>query len=302
MTVHEAKEIINDYYLSESHTEEEEFVFEEAQHFLIDAMHDPNDMHNLAWHYAEERKFDLYLKYLEMAAEYQFYPSYESLGYLWYYGQTGTVDYEKAFYYFNLGAGSKDDYIRISCEYKIADMYRYGYFVEKDEEKYRTIIERLFEEVSHPEDLNTIISMEFYPEPALSYRVAEIRIAQGKMQEAKRLLQEARTQFAIYLQSNPSWWGNIEEMESVVMLMHENAFYADRKPDLYDIFWLAKSEGKLSFNYLGQRFTVHFVAEDGGIVIKFEDKWYRDANSFLEKAMIGGRPVTALYNKLTEYK
>ena len=302
MTIYEAREIINDFYLSESHTEEEKFLFEEAHHFLIDALHNPNDMHNLAWHYAEEREFDLYLKYLEMAAEYRFGPSFESLGYLWYYGQTGTVDYEKAFYYFSKGAESDDDYLRISCEYKIADMYKNGYFVDKDEEKYRSMIERLYEEVSHPENLDTIIPMEFYPDPALSYRVAEIRIAQGKLLEAKKLLQEARIQFAEYLRANPSWWGNIEEMESVVTLMHENAFDTDSKMDLYDIFWLAKKEGKVSFNYFGQHFTVDFILEDGSVVIKFEDKWYRDVNSFFEKATIGGRPITALYDELTDFK
>lgn len=157
MTVEEARGIINDYYLAESHTKNEKFLFVEALQFLIDSYHDPNDMHNLAWFFAEEREFELFQKYLEMAAEQEFYPSYESLGYLWYYGQTGTVDYEKAFRCFCKGAECRDDYLRISCEYKIADMYRYGYFVEKNEDEYESIIKGLYEEISHPEKLTSVI-------------------------------------------------------------------------------------------------------------------------------------------------
>ena len=69
MTVTEARGIITDYYMAESHTEDDKFLFVEAYHFLIDAFHRPYDMHNLAFHYAEERHFDLYQKYLELSTE-----------------------------------------------------------------------------------------------------------------------------------------------------------------------------------------------------------------------------------------
>jgi TPR repeat protein len=116
VTVEEARGYVTDYYVSETHSDEDKFSFVEALHFLIEERNDPNDMHNLAWFYAEERAFDLQLKYLEMAAKQEFFPAYEGLGYYWYYGHGGTVDYEKAFHYFSKGAGSKDDYLRIGCE------------------------------------------------------------------------------------------------------------------------------------------------------------------------------------------
>ncbi len=302
MTNEEARGIINDYYLSESHTKDDKFLFVEAFHFLIDAYHNPNDMHNLAWFYAEEREFELFRKYLEMASEYEFYPSYESLGYLWYYGQTGTVDYEKAFYYFCKGAECPDDYLRIACEYKIADMYHYGYYVKKNEDEYERIIESLYEEISHPEKLTSIISMEYYPQPGIYYRLARIRAAEGRISEAICLLNDARLQLAEYLRRNPSWWGNYEEMESVVTLMHELSLETQEEYDLYDLFWLAKSECKLSFHYRGQQFTIECLEEDRNIVIKFNHKWYRDLKSFFEKAKIGSRPITAIYCDLIDYE
>lgn len=302
MTVSEAKRIITDYYTSESHTADDKFLFVEAHHLLIDAFHNPNDMHNLAWHYAEERDFDLYLKYLEMAAEYGFHPAFEGLGYVWYYGQTGTVDYEKAFHYFSKGARSADDYMRICCEYKIADMYHFGYFVDRDEAKYKEMIERLYVELSHPERLSTIIPMEFLPNPGICYRLAGIRAEEGRTVEALKLLKEAKDEYADDLQSNPSWWGNIEEMESVVKLMHELSPDPEDGPDLYDLFWLSAEECTMSFLYDGIRFTVECISEDGNIVIRFNDKWYRDLQSFFEKAEIGGRPIAAVYPQLTGYE
>ena len=302
MTENEARGIITDYYLAESHSADDKFLFVEAQHYLIDTFHDPVDMHNLAWFYAEERNFGLYRKYLEMAAEYGFLPAFESLGYFWYYGQSGTVDYEKAFYCFCRGAESLDDYLRIGCEYKIADMYRYGYFVEKDEDKYKEMIERLYDEVSNPRDLVTIMPTEFLPDPGLCYRLAEIRADEGRTDEAMELLKEARMLFAKYLHDNPSWWGNIDEMESVVMMMHDLSLNWDGEIDLYDLFWLSVNEGTMTFRYNGIPFTVECIPEGRNIVIRFNNKWYRDLHSFFEKAKIGGRPITAIYEELTDYE
>lgn len=302
MTEVEARAIITDYYLAESHSDDDKFLFVEALHFLIDAYHNPNDINNLAWHYAEEREFDLYRKYLEMAAEYGFHPAFEGLGYVWYYGQTGTVDYEKAFHYFSKGAESPDDYLRICCEYKIADMYHFGYYVDKDEERYKSMIGRLYHEISHPEKLTTIIPSEFLPNPSIYSRAAEIAAEEGMGFIAYILLENARILFAEYLQKNPSWWGNIEEMESVVMRLHELPDKHDDRINLYDLFWFAKKSCTMSFIYEEERFTIECIEEDRNIVIKFNNKWYRDPRSFFEKATIDGRPITALYPELIMFE
>ena len=302
MTIEEARGIITDYYLAESHSEDDKFLFVEAHHFLINIFHDPNDMHNLAFHYAEERNFELYQKYLEMAASYGFLPAFEGLGYIWYYGQTGTIDYEKAFYYFSEGAKTRDDYLRIGCEYKIADMYKNGYYVQKDKSKYKEIIERLFDEISHPKDLVTIIPQEFISVPGVYFRLAEIRAEEGKAHEAIHLLEEARIQLAEDLRRNPSWWGNIEEIEVVVLLMYEISIDWSNRWDLYDLFWLSKSECELSFVYNSCRFTVECIEEDGRIIFKFNNKLFSDIYRFFERAKIGGRPITAIYSELIEYE
>ena len=298
MTEYEANEIINIFYTSDTHTEEDKFMFEEAQHFLINTYHNPNDMHNLAWHYAEERRFDLYQKYLELAAEYGFHPAYEALGYMWYYGQAGTVDYKKAYEYFCKGAKSEDDELRLECELKIADMYRYGHYVEKDEDRYRIMINKFYDMIQHPEKMKTIIPTEFIAAPDIDYRMAEIRAEEGNMDEAYILLQKARIQYAEYLKENPYWWGNIESMENAVNTMHSLFPIYDNRPDLYDLFWIAKKECVVAFEYGNRRFVIECIMEDEDIVIRFDYKWYRNVRSFFEKAKIGNKQITTRYDEI----
>jgi tetratricopeptide (TPR) repeat protein len=298
MTHSEANNIINHFYTSDTHTEEDKFLFEEAQHILIDTYHNPNDMHNLAWHYAEERRFDLYQRYLEIAAEYCFHPAYEGLGYVWYYGQNGKVDYKKAYEYFSKGAECEDDYLRSGCEMKLADMYHNGYYVEKNEAKYKEIIEKLYDELQHPERMRTIIPAEFQADPSISYRLAGIRAEEGRLDEAKQLLHEARIQYAESLKSNPYWWGNVEEMENTVFLMHNLFPEKSEEIDLYDLFWIAKKECMVVFEYRNRRFMIECIFEEENIVIRFDYKWYRNVRSFFEKAKIGDRHITTLYDEI----
>ena len=78
---------------------------------------------------AGEQDFVQAVKYYEIAAEHGERAAQENLGYCYYYGRTGIVDYEKAFNYFAMGAF--DGHLR--SLYKIADMYRNGYYVKKNE-------------------------------------------------------------------------------------------------------------------------------------------------------------------------
>ena len=58
MTRFEAIRIISDYYYNDNPTDEDKFLFVEAQLFLIHTYHNPEDMYNLAWFYLEERRFE----------------------------------------------------------------------------------------------------------------------------------------------------------------------------------------------------------------------------------------------------
>ena len=64
----------------------------------------------------------------KLAAEKGSRQAQENLGYCYYYGRNMPVDYEKAFHYFALGAFDG----HLISLYKIGDMYKNGYYVEKN--------------------------------------------------------------------------------------------------------------------------------------------------------------------------
>ena len=71
---------------------------------------------------------DLGALYYEMAASHGDEHAQENLGYCYYYGRDIPVNYERAFHYFAMGAFHG----RLGSLYKIGDMYRKGYYVEKN--------------------------------------------------------------------------------------------------------------------------------------------------------------------------
>ena len=85
------------YYNNTNPTEEDRFLYTEALEFLIRETKDDNYMVELGAFYYEQRRFDLALKYYELAAESDNLYAICDLGYIWYYGRTGERDYEKAF-------------------------------------------------------------------------------------------------------------------------------------------------------------------------------------------------------------
>lgn len=310
MNIAEARAIIREYYQNPNPGEEDKFVFEEAYGVLIERFHNPADMHNLAFHYLEQRRHDLELKYLEMAAEYNFPNSLEELGYIWYYGQTGQVDYKKAYEYFTRAAKCGDDMVTAWARHKIADMYHHGYYVEKDEARYREMLVSLYHDIKDPDGAYYRYRLQGMPYADVALRYAGVRAKEGAADEAARMLREERAVLSEIIRNNPEWWGNIEVMEQVVRLQHEVAGEAPGRLDVYDVCWLIDRPCKVAFLYDGRRFIVEVVKEDGDVedadgdsdaqenVIKFDGHWFRTAREFLEKAVIDGNKLVCLYDEL----
>lgn len=163
MTITEARRIERAYYDNPNPSEDDNFVFTEAMDYIIQTEKDPQAMISLGGYYYDDLKFDIALKYYEMAAEYGLASAYMCLGYIWYYGRTGTKDYEKAFNYYTLAknAGST------IAVYKLADMYKNGYYVEKDYDTYCKIIEELEEEINSITTTEPYIYHELLDNPEL---------------------------------------------------------------------------------------------------------------------------------------
>ena len=132
MDIREANSIRRKFESMDDPTEEDIFLYTEAMDYLIHETADPQVMLNLGGYYYEQKRFELALKYYEMAAEYMLPDAWEGLGYIWYYGRTGRRDFEKAFHYYSLAKKAGN----MEAAVKVADMYKNGYYVERNYEKY----------------------------------------------------------------------------------------------------------------------------------------------------------------------
>lgn len=109
-------------------------LIKDALEFLIE-QGDDYAMNNLGALYYDgrlgEQDFNKSVYYYEMSAKLGNRQAQENLGYCYYYGRLGKPDYKKAYHYFILRALDNE----IISLYKIGDMYKNGYYVDKNEKQ-----------------------------------------------------------------------------------------------------------------------------------------------------------------------
>lgn len=286
MTVEEARNIEEWFNRFSNPSEEDIFLYTEAMDFLIHEENKPEDMMQLGGWYYECRKFDLALKYYEMASAFDIDAADECLGYIWYYGRTGEKDYEKAFRHY---AKSMDRGNPVST-YKVADMYKNGYFVEKDYEKYKEIIEKLYPKVKDAHYLGE-------PLPEVFTRLACIRKEQGRMEDAADLYLQAKDFLAQRIRYNP-FFGNLNIMKWLIDDLYEIIEFDPEDMKFYDLYHVLKRPAKITFFYCGKRQDLESVPEDGTCVIRFNDVWFRSRDDFFQKAALEDQKLTAVYEDL----
>ena len=280
MNITDAKNIVVKYNENTSHSEKEDFMVVEALEYLINENHDPGDMMYLGGLYYEWRNFDLALKYYEMAAEYDYDVAYECLGYIWYYGRTGEKDYKKAFEYYNKAAERGN----IVSKYKVADMYKNGYYVEKDYEKYKAIIEKAYEDVKDARNL-------FDPLPEIFTRLANIRAEEGDKEEALRLFEIARDFLSQRIQYNP-FFGNLTIMKWLVIDMYKLTDVDMDDLKLYDLYEVLRRPCEVEVGIGSQKVKVKSELDEGAIAIEMNGKWFRNIDDFYRDAVVDGKRIT----------
>ena len=287
MTITEAKQIELDFYCKESPTEEDIFAFTEALGLLISETKNPRYMMELGSFYYENKYFDLALKYYEMASEYRGLDADICLGYIWYYGRTGKRDFEKAFYYYSRGMEQGD----LQAAYKVADMYKNGYFVEKDYGRYCAIIEELYPKVRNAVFLND-------PLPEIFTRLARIRMEQKRFEEAEELLLQAKDFLAERIAQHP-FFGDLNIMKWLMEDLYGLPFQPDPAAfDLFSLYVVLQNPARVHFRYGKNSYEVRSIMEDGECVICFDGKWFRTVDDFFAKAMLRGRLLTGIYQDL----
>lgn len=90
---------------------------------------------------AGQQDFIKALEYYTIASDWGSQQAQENLGYCYYYGRGIDIDYKKAFHYFAPGTFEGI----ITSLYKIGDMYRNGYYVNRNEDEAFRIYHRCYE-------------------------------------------------------------------------------------------------------------------------------------------------------------
>lgn len=284
MTSEEARKIINRFYRNDNPSKDDEFIFIEACSYLIESEADDEVMVSLGGYYYDKQKYDLAEKYYLMAFDHGNKWVADGLGFIYYYGRNGQVNYDKAFYYFSIAKDNGDD----EAAMKIADMYRNGYGVKKDEEKYKSILLEIYERIKDTKKL-----FDVYPE--ISHRIAEIYINEGHGKDALPMLMKGKSFIAQRIRSNP-FWGNFIVARRIVKMLYRIIDFPQYDFDFFDLFYLLKEPHKVSLYYNGKAYLIESFFDEGEMRIKCDDKYYKSVENFLMTALFESKHTYIIHH------
>ncbi|MBQ6654596.1 MAG: sel1 repeat family protein [Erysipelotrichaceae bacterium] len=291
----EVRKRVDELSRNPNNSREEEQELMEKLSFLIDADKDYRAAEYLGGIYYEKRMYDQALKYYELAESYGSKWAWNGLGYIWYYGRTGQVDYEKAFRYFSKmveDGNYGSDFDRMEARLKIADMYKNGYYVEKNWNKYVQMIEELYEEVKDNYDT---------PRPEVFTRLAYIRTKQGRTEEAVELYLDAKRELAERVSHN-RFFGDLNRINWLENDLYKLIEFDQNNFDLYDLYYLLKEEHTVSFMIGSEKHEIESKKNGEEMKIRLDDKWYRNINDFFSQAVIDDYIIEAYYWDIEDFK
>lgn len=283
LTIEKAQQILDDYYDLTQPTYEDDIQLINALEYLISETNNPEYMVELGGWYYGQKQFDLAEEYYLMAAKLDYNNAYECLGYIYYYGRVGQPDYEKAFHYYKLAS----DQGNLVAAYKLADMYKNGYYVQKDYPKYVQIIKSLY-------PLLQGATNTFDPVPEIYSRLAKIYVEEGNEDQAIQLLliaKEFQSQRLIYSQ----FFGDLTIMKYIVNDLYSLIQFDPDYMDLFDLYYALQKPCKVAIEILGEDHIIEAKYEDGLFFICMDDKNYEDVDQFFLKAKINGEPISTQY-------
>lgn len=283
LTIEKAQQILDDYYDLTQPTYEDDIQLINALEYLIKETNNPEYMVELGGWYYGQKQFDLAEEYYLMAAKLDYNNAYECLGYIYYYGRVGQPDYEKAFHYYKLAS----DQGNLVAAYKLADIYKNGYYVQKDYPKYVQMIKDLYPKIQG-------VTNTFDPVPEIYSRLAKIYVEEGNEDQAIQLLliaKEFQSQRLIY----SHFFGDLTIMKYIVNDLYSLIQFDPDYMDLFDLYYALQKPCKVAIEILGEDHIIEAKYEDGLFFICMDDKNYEDVDQFFLKAKINGEPISTQY-------
>ena len=171
--------------------------------------------------------------------------------------------------------------------YKLADMYKNGYYVQKDYPKYVQIIKGLY-------PLLQGATNTFDPVPEVYSRLAKIYVEEGNEDQAIQLLliaKEFQSQRLIY----SDFFGDLTIMKHIVLDLYSLIQFDADYMDLFDLYYVLQKPCKLALEINGEDHIIEAKYEDGLFYISMDDKNYEDVDQVFQNAMIHDEPLYSQY-------
>ena len=227
-----------------------------------------------------------YLKAIEMGREEFTF----NVACIYFKGEAGKVDYEKAYEYFlrasktgKFGDGSfvnsnKD--VSNDAKYYLAIMYKNGLGVEKNYSEYVRIMNELYENfmnVTWYEDYDAKKILE----------IGEMLLEKGDVYRYCELLFKSRNNQGMWIKNFNT---NVNELKK----LNDN-LYKTIKLDLteiepLDITELVKKPATLLFRHDKKRYRIEVLNTDDGLVIDYDNSYFKDIEDLICNGFIGEEP------------
>lgn len=268
-----AKQILEKYY---PRVKEKDIpIYTEILEYLISETNDPDFYNELGGFYYGKENYKLAMKYFELSAEQGDYFALLALGRIWFEGIAEKVDYEKAYHYFELAmdAGSID-----ACN-MVADMYKYGFYFDKNYDKYCEIIEETYDRT-----LTDYTDEITYPETSI--RMAEIYMERKDNKKAYDLLMTSK-QALICRIKDDRWIGDAYLMKRLIDNLYQIKQFDRNEFDIFDLFHVFKDNNEVIFCYKDKTYRIIHDKNDSYDAYLFDDDYFYSLEDLIFNGMIG---------------
>lgn len=209
------------------------------------------------------------------------------VGCLYYKGELGYADYEKAFRYFmiaskteKLGDGSfvnSDKEVANDAKYYLAIMYKNGLGVEKNHEEYERLMNELY---------TTFMNMKWYEDTDadMILEIGNMLLEDGDVFRYCDLLLSSREHQGIWIRLYNT---NVEQLKKINDSLYKTILLDLTELTPLDITELVKIPGIIRFRYDNKIYEIEVLDTEDGMIIDYDNGYYKDVNDLICNGQIG---------------
>ena len=222
---------------------------------------------------------------------------------IYYKGLLGKTDYEKAFEYYSRAALCKDKgtgtfdnpimSVNKEARLMLAKMYKNGYFVQRNQEKYEELVDEVYEEIK---------DLQWHDiRYACLIAKGKLELERGNIEQGIKLLFKGRGELcSMFACSQDSEM--IDELIDVNEAIYEQIDFDLNSLEAADLSELLKFPVKVSFRYDRKKHVINVIKEKDGLLIEFEKQHFRSAKDLILTAVMGEKMFRAVMFDMEDWR